>query len=178
MSIRTRIANPGDTIRLTVSFYKNGVLFEPYSISDVKIYDDETGGTLITTLTPVSNITGVYYVDYPIPLETPPDTVLFDEWTWQATVTLAQKVIRYNFLVGIVGGTSEGGSYTSVASGIGDIEARLQMLEGAYSDILSLLNTKVVMRPAMLGLVSIFNRQIQELQNKDDELDTRLSVFE
>jgi len=85
----------GQERELFVRFYENGVLFNPFDILDVNIYDAETGGTLIAgPLTPQLVNVGQYKVIWDIP-----DTVVagryYHEWTWQAVASIGTKTQRY-----------------------------------------------------------------------------------
>lgn len=54
----------GQTVRLKLKFKKDNVLTNPYSLGTVQIKDPSS--TLLSTLTPILESTGIYYVDYPI----------------------------------------------------------------------------------------------------------------
>ena len=79
-----------------MKFYKNGALFTPSSISDVKIYDAETAGTLIATITPVLVSTGIYSFTW---TPTVAGGYYYDEWTWVAVSGMVSKTQRYKLLV-------------------------------------------------------------------------------
>ena len=95
MASRHFEVSPGATIRLRVKFYANGVLTDPDSFpADVGLFYVPTGGTAFLTLAPVQEATGVWYVDFTLPLNFS-STVLYDEWTWVGEVGMPQNIQRY-----------------------------------------------------------------------------------
>jgi len=74
----------GNSLTLTSHFYQNGVLFDPFTVDDVKIYDSPSGGSLITTITPVRLSVGTFSATWNIP-ETLAVGLYYDQWTWRAT---------------------------------------------------------------------------------------------
>lgn len=54
-------AQLGNIVRLKVHFSHNGTLADPYSLGDVEVRDAQD--TLVATLTPVKEDTGIYYID-------------------------------------------------------------------------------------------------------------------
>lgn len=95
---RSGPANAQLTIK--AKFYRNGVPFNPYSISDVRIYDVATGHPApIATLTPIQESTGIYYVtfyasDYGLSEEA---RTLYDEWSWVAESDMSSNTQRFTF---------------------------------------------------------------------------------
>ena len=92
----------GGIASISAKFYKNGILFNPYSVSDVNIYNASVSGTLITTIVPSSSQVGVYVADWHISSGTVAGTY-YDQWTWQGdqsinpqTVTYSISVLSYN----------------------------------------------------------------------------------
>ena len=65
MAVSRAAAVQGQTTRLKVKFYRNGVLADPYSVGSVQIKNPL--GTVLATSSPTQESTGVYYVDYAIP---------------------------------------------------------------------------------------------------------------
>lgn len=96
--LRSTVGRVGNSIILTTRFYSNGTLFNPNSISSVKVYDAETGGNLIATLTPTNVSVGVYEAVWSIPLGTTPK-VYFDRWVWKAQADMAEQTRAYSFRV-------------------------------------------------------------------------------
>lgn len=139
----SRIGLPGDAITLTVRFYKNDELYVPLSVSNVKIYDAEVGGTLLATLVPTTSSIGVYSVTWIIPSTLALNIYLYDEWTWQASTTLESRTVRYTFITGAIG---LGDIYTIEPSSIANFEYRIQVLERAQSDMITTMNDKVVLK--------------------------------
>lgn len=93
--VRRFSATPGGApIRLRVRFFKDGVLYDPDSISPVKLYLYPTGGTPIATITPVQQELGIWYVDYGLPLSWE-STVLYDEWEWIGVAGMSTLTQRY-----------------------------------------------------------------------------------
>lgn len=97
--LRSTIGRVGETITLTTRFYINGALFNPYSIASVKIYDAETGGNLVATLSaPTQVSTGTYSTTWAIPTGQAP-AVYYDRWTWQPQSDMTTQVRAYGFRV-------------------------------------------------------------------------------
>ncbi|KKM27493.1 hypothetical protein LCGC14_1574160 [marine sediment metagenome] len=84
----------GNEIELYARFYDTGVLFDPFEIQDVGIYDADVGGTLLDTLTPIRISTGIYQVIWDIS-DSLNQGKYYHEWTWRAIVSLNLKVQRY-----------------------------------------------------------------------------------
>lgn len=82
--IRNIVGRVGETVTLTTRFYSNGVLFDPYSVVSVKVYDDEAGTNLVATLSAVHVSTGVYTASWSIAVGLAPK-LYYDTWVWQAT---------------------------------------------------------------------------------------------
>jgi hypothetical protein len=178
MSFADRIVDPGDTVRLTVTFYQNGVPFTPYSVSDVTIYDAPVGGTAIFTATPESTVTGIYYIDYTVPSSTPNNTFFYDEWTWQASSTLDPQTTRYTFLTTALGSGGAGDIFSSSPSGTNlSIELRIQTLESGYNKISTIL-TNLATRKQIVQLGGIHQRDTQEIKALIDGIDERVTGLE
>jgi len=96
--LRSTIGRVGSSVILITRFYANGALFNPYAISSVAVYDAETGGNLVATLTPTNTSTGVYEAVWSIPVGQAP-SVYFDRWTWQAQSDMPVQVRTYSFRV-------------------------------------------------------------------------------
>jgi len=95
MASRHFSAAPGQTIRLRAKFYANGILTDPHSFpANVGLYYVPSGGTPLTTIAPQHESTGIWYVDYVLPL-TFESAVLYDEWTWIGELAQTQNVQRY-----------------------------------------------------------------------------------
>lgn len=92
----TRVSRVGSDIVLTVRFYKSGVLFDPYNISDVSILNP--AGTVVATASPAQVTTGVYNITWSIPLGYAPG-YYNDRWTWIAESGMSTKVQAYTFRV-------------------------------------------------------------------------------
>jgi hypothetical protein len=90
-----RSAQTGRSINLRVRFYRDGVLFDPISISDVEILKGSPDGSVVTTITPTQTSTGVYTAVW---TSTVPGTY-YDKWTWQARSDLGNKVQIYPFII-------------------------------------------------------------------------------
>ncbi len=88
----------GATVTLTQKFYANGALFNPNSITSVTIYDAESGGNSVTTLTPTQQSTGVYVASWTIPAGTVPQ-IYYDEWIWTAVSSMDTRTQRHGFRV-------------------------------------------------------------------------------
>jgi hypothetical protein len=173
MSFAARIADPGSTIRLTVSFFNNGVLFDPFSVSDVNIFDQAVGGSIVFTATPVKTAVGVYHIDYPIPAATANGLFFFDEWTWAATAATGSKIQRYCFLTGAVGDV-----FASAPSG-GPLtfELRFQTLEAAVADLACAFNN-VAKRKELKQLSGIVQIGDANLNAAVTALDARVKLLE
>jgi hypothetical protein len=90
----------GETITLPTRFTVNGVSFNPYAISSVKIYDAAVDGNLIATLSAPTQIsTGVYQTTWSIPATGIAPAVYYDFWVWQATSDMPTKTQAYSFRV-------------------------------------------------------------------------------
>jgi hypothetical protein len=96
--LRNVVGRVGGSVDLVTRFYVNGVLFNPYSVSSVAIYNAETGGSLITTLTPTQTSLGTYQATWTIPAGTTP-TIYYDRWTWQAQSDMGTQIRTYGFRV-------------------------------------------------------------------------------
>ena len=94
----SRIGIAGQTITLGARFYDNGVLYPPYSVGPVEIYDAATGGTLITTLNPVAISTGYYRVSWDTP-STLAAGNYYDSWNWCGSINLPSTSQRFSFSV-------------------------------------------------------------------------------
>jgi hypothetical protein len=176
MSFENRIADPGTTIRLTVSFFKNGVLFDPFNISTVTIFDAPSGGNGVYNATPIKSSTGIYYIDYPIPGNTETGIFFYDEWTWIATETSGTKVQRYSFLTGTASGTGE--IFSSEPSGGAlTLELRIQALEKTTNEVVKALN-KVAKRKEISYLSSIIELDLGNINTSIDSIVERLNALE
>lgn len=95
MSFRHYTAAPGDVLRLKAKFYISGVLTDPTSFpADVGIYLTPSGGSPLTTITPIKESEGIFYVDYTLPASFA-SVVLYDEWTWLGVVGAPTATQRY-----------------------------------------------------------------------------------
>ena len=93
-----RKGSAGGDVNLLVRFYKSGVLFDPFSVDPVEIYDASVGGTLQATLAITGTAVGVYEANWNIPLSQSAGTY-YDEWDWTAVSGMISKVQRYSFTV-------------------------------------------------------------------------------
>lgn len=91
-----RVGRVGSDLTITVRFYESGVLFDPYDISDVDILNPS--GTVVATLPPTQQSTGVYTVTWNIPIGTTPG-YYNDRWTWIAINGMSTKIQAYTFRV-------------------------------------------------------------------------------
>ena len=96
--LRNTIGRTGTTVTLVTRFYANGTLFNPNSVSDVSIYDAETGGNLVSALTVTNTSTGVYEASWAIPIGQTP-SVYYDRWTWKAQSDMSNQIRVYSFRV-------------------------------------------------------------------------------
>ena len=87
---------PGDSIVLEASFIDNGVLFNPYQVRAVAVYDPT--GTLMSTLTPTHVIDGEYSAAYTIPAHGTPG-IWTHRWYWTALAGMAELTQYYHFSV-------------------------------------------------------------------------------
>lgn len=95
MASRHFIAGPGDTLRLRVRFLLNGNLVDPGAFpSNVGVFLGPSGGTAVTTIAPVQEAAGIWYIDYTLPGGFA-STVLYDEWTWTGEPGMPSFVQRY-----------------------------------------------------------------------------------
>jgi len=92
----TRVVRVGSEITLTVRFYNNGDLFDPYSISDVSILDSQS--STLATLPVTKSAVGIYTVSWDVPLGTTPG-YYYDQWIWTAVEGMATKTQTYTFRV-------------------------------------------------------------------------------
>jgi len=92
----TRIGIIGRTIELGIKFYSNGALFDPFDVGTVKIYDQQTGGSIVATVTPVRVDTGYYVASWAIPSSEVPRSY-YDEWVWIAESGMVSNTQRYAF---------------------------------------------------------------------------------
>ena len=86
-------------IQLSVQFFQNGSLFDPFSVGPVRIFENAVGGTPLATLTPDSYQTGIFSVTWDALATSSslqPGTY-FDEWDWVAESGMATKTQRYSF---------------------------------------------------------------------------------
>ena len=173
MSFAARIADPGSTIRLTVSFFQNGVLFDPVIVADVNIFDQAVGGSIVFTATPIKTVVGVYHIDYPIPAGTATGLFFFDEWTWTATIAAGAKIQRYCFLTGAVGDI-----FASAPSG-GPLtfELRFQTLELAVANLSCAFNN-VAKRKELTQLSGIVQIEDSNINDSVAALDARIKLLE
>lgn len=88
----------GSTILLKINFYVNGVLFDPFDVDDVQIYDHEIAGSVVDTITPTHVSVGVYQASFDIP-DTLALGTYYDQWTWTAESGMSSKTQRYSFEV-------------------------------------------------------------------------------
>ena len=97
--LRTLVGHAGSTITLETKFYNSGVLFNPSSISSVTIYDAESGGSLISTLTaPIQQSTGIYQTSWAVPVGQITG-IYYERWVWTATTGMSTKTSIYSFRV-------------------------------------------------------------------------------
>lgn len=64
-------AEQGSTVRLKITFKKNSVLTDVYNIGDGVTILNPSAIEQIVGLTPTKESTGVYYIDYAIPVSAP-----------------------------------------------------------------------------------------------------------
>lgn len=95
---RNIVGRAREDLVITTRFYVNGVLFNPFNISSVEIYDAETGGTLQASLTPVNVSIGEYTATWSIPAGQAAGTY-YDRWTWQAQSDMSSQIRVYSFRV-------------------------------------------------------------------------------
>ena len=82
MSIQTRTtALQNEIVRLYFTFERNGYLSNPAGQPSVEILDTD-GGTVIDTVHPVIESTGVFYADWFVPANLPLGDY-YDRWTFQ-----------------------------------------------------------------------------------------------
>lgn len=96
--LRSVIGRVGESVTLTIRFFSNGVLFNPYSVISAKIYDNENATNLIATLSPTQISTGVWQAVWTIPTGTTPK-IYFDQWVWQAQSDMPTQTRTYSFRV-------------------------------------------------------------------------------
>jgi len=106
-------------IQLIVKFFENGVLFDPFRVEPVKIFDVATGSpTPLAILQPDSYQTGIFSVTWDALSSSDslqPGTY-FDEWTWIAQAGMPEKIQRYSFeLTGAVAVDDGDGEVTPTA---------------------------------------------------------------
>ncbi len=92
----TREGIIGQNIDLGIKFYQNGELYDPYSVSDVLIYDAESGGNLVATIPSVRVSEGYYIATWSIPSSLSPQT-LWDVHVWRAEEDMVEKSQTYSF---------------------------------------------------------------------------------
>lgn len=86
-------------IILGIRFTENGVLFDPFSVGDVKIYTYGTNPQLLATIAPDAYGVGIYRVTWNA-LATSPTLqpgLYLDEWTWIAQDGMPSKTQRFIF---------------------------------------------------------------------------------
>ncbi|KKL72077.1 hypothetical protein LCGC14_2088520 [marine sediment metagenome] len=88
----------GKTVDLGIKFYSNGVLFDPFNVATVKIYDRKTGGSIVATITPTRIDIGYYRASWAIPSSYLP-TTYYDSWQWVAESGMESKTQRYSFSI-------------------------------------------------------------------------------
>jgi hypothetical protein len=147
-----------------MQFLDNDVLYDPYEIQTVRIYDAAVGGTLITSLTPQKSSVGEYYVDWSIPEEEETGTY-WDEWTYKALLTMDYDVVRATFIVG--------GPFTVAPTfNTQSLENRLVTLASAINSIQNALNA-VPSKREVLAWNAVIQGLIRDLEN---ELETHIQV--
>ena len=100
----SRVGIIGQDINLGIKFYANGVLIDPFEISDVRILDARTDGSVLTTLTPSRVSVGYYIATWTIPSIAP--GYYYDEWTWRAESDMTTQIRVYEFRVDAAAVTS------------------------------------------------------------------------
>lgn len=155
----------GHDIVLTMTFYDNGSLYDPFDIQDVEIYDQQVGGNLLATITPVQVSTGVYTATWSIPSNQASNTY-WDQWTYTAiSPQLPAEVFRANFIVS--------GDVSLVAGGnTQTLENRLRIIEKAINDIAVALNNVPTKKQVNAWQV-LFQKSLTELQQ---EIETHEAV--
>lgn len=93
-----RQGQQGTAISLGIKFYRNGVLYDPYQVNDVKIYTLRIGGSLLATLTPDRISDGYYEAIFNID-DNLPEGTYYDEWSWVAENGMSTNTQRYAFEV-------------------------------------------------------------------------------
>lgn len=86
----------GKTVSLGIKFYQNGVLFDPFYVAPVNIYNQNTGGSIIATVNPTRMDTGYYVANWDIDSSYAAQT-LYDEWVWVAESGMVSNTQRYTF---------------------------------------------------------------------------------
>lgn len=114
MPVNRGQAQQGETVRLGISFYLGGTLFDPYERRQVEILDS-TAAVVQETIAAgsiVREALGLYYVDWAVPAA---QTVAgyLDRWYFTATSGATEKQITNSFFVHTV--TSTAGDYMSAA---------------------------------------------------------------
>lgn len=95
----TRGGSAGNIITLGVKFFANGILFDPFEVENVKIFNQPTFSTpLIAELIPTRVSIGFYQVQFETDADLEPGAY-FDEWVWVAEEFMASKTQRYEFEV-------------------------------------------------------------------------------
>jgi len=86
-------------ITLCIKFYENGVLFDPFSVGPVRIFESESGGTPLAVLTPDSYGLGefCYTWDALATSSSLQPGIYFDEIDWVAQTGMPTKTQRYSF---------------------------------------------------------------------------------
>lgn len=67
-------ASQGSTVRLKITFKKNDILTDPYSVGDGVTILNPSAVEQITGVTPTKESTGIYYIDYIIGSSAPAGT--------------------------------------------------------------------------------------------------------
>jgi hypothetical protein len=93
-----RSGNAGSAIPLIISFRSNAVLFDPFEVLLVEIYDAQVGGNLLDTIVPIRQSVGVYEAVYYPPV-TLPAGVYWESWSWRAEEQMALHTKRYDLTI-------------------------------------------------------------------------------
>lgn len=114
----------GSEIILEARFYSAGVLYDPFSVSNVDIYDAFSGGNVVVSgLVPVNAGVGIYQVSW-TPSESQANGMYYDQWSWNPLNGDPLESQRFSFQLG-----------PKTYIGITDIRDQ-GLLEADYSDAL------------------------------------------
>ena len=87
------------TITLGSKFYYNGNLIDPYNISSVQILSAPSNGSLLATLPlPIRVSQGIWETTWTVPSSSSIG-LLYDQWTWQANISMPTTTSTYSFRV-------------------------------------------------------------------------------